>query len=142
MSVLAPTADRMAAMADRSSWLWSLWGVVAIGLAYGLVYTSMRLAISHNLPQDDVTANILAQTLEPGYVVRQPPLHEWLLWSVQRLTGPTLLSFLIIKYGLLTATLPFSISWGSGSLPIAVGPRSGRCRRSSSTRSAGTCMRA
>ena len=107
MSVLAPTADRMAAMADRSSWLWRLWGVVAIGLAYGLVYTSMRLAISHNLPQDDVTANILAQTLEPGYVVRQPPLHEWLLWSVQRLTGPTLLSFLIIKYGLLTAT-----NWG------------------------------
>ena len=94
-------------MADRSSWLWSLWGVVAIGLAYGLVYTSMRLAISRNLPQDDVTANILAQTLEPGYVVRQPPLLEWLLWSVQRLTGPTLLSFLIIKYGLLTATFAF-----------------------------------
>jgi hypothetical protein len=92
MSVRAPTADRMAPRADGSSWLWSLWGVVAIGLAYGLVYTSMRLAISHNLPQDDVTANILAQTLEPGYVVRQPPLLEWLLWSVQRLTGPTLLS--------------------------------------------------
>jgi hypothetical protein len=97
----------MAPRADGSSWLWSLWGVVAIGVAYGLVYTSMRLAISHNLPQDDVTANILAQTLEPGYVMRQPPLHEWLLWSVQRLTGPTLLSFLIIKYGLLTATFAF-----------------------------------
>jgi 4-amino-4-deoxy-L-arabinose transferase-like glycosyltransferase len=67
----------------------------------------MRLATSHNLPQDDVTANILAQTLKPGYVVRQPPLLEWLLWSVQRLTGPTLLSFLIIKYGLLTATFAF-----------------------------------
>jgi hypothetical protein len=107
MSVQASTADRMAAKADSPSWVWSLWGVVAVGLAYGLVYTSMRLAISHNLPQDDVTANILAQTLEPGYVVRQPPLHEWLLWSVQRLTGPTLASFLIIKYGLLTATFAF-----------------------------------
>lgn len=116
MSVLAPTADRMAAMADRSSWLWSLWGVVAIGLAYGLVYTSMRLAISHNLPQDDVTANILAQTLEPGYVVRQPPLHEWLLWSVQRLTGPTLLSFLTIKYGLLNRDLRLSLSRGEAGL--------------------------
>jgi 4-amino-4-deoxy-L-arabinose transferase-like glycosyltransferase len=34
----------------------------------------------------------------------QPPLYEWMLWSVQRATGPTLPSFLILKYGLLTAT--------------------------------------
>lgn len=60
-----------------------------------------------NLPQDDVTANILAQTLEPGYLPRQPPLYEWLLWTVQRVTGPTLPSFLFIKYGLLTATFGF-----------------------------------
>ena len=38
---------------------------------------------------------------------RQPPLYEWLLWSVQQLTGPTLPSFLLIKYGLLTATVAF-----------------------------------
>jgi hypothetical protein len=107
MLIQAPAADGMAAKGDSPSWPFSLWGVVSIGLAYGLVYAGMRLAISHNLPQDDVAANILAQTLEPGYVVRQPPLHEWLLWSVQRVTGPTLLSFLIIKYGLLTATFAF-----------------------------------
>jgi 4-amino-4-deoxy-L-arabinose transferase-like glycosyltransferase len=107
MSVQAPTADQMAVRADSLSWAWSLGGVISIGLVYGLVYACMRLSISHNLPQDDVTANILAQTFEPGYVVRQPPLYEWLLWSVQRLTGPTLPSFLIIKYGLLTATFAF-----------------------------------
>jgi hypothetical protein len=104
MSVQASTADRIAIKTGSPSWPWSLWGVISVGLAYGLIYTSMRLAISHNLPQDDVTANILTQTLEPGYVTRQPPLHEWLAWSVQQLTGPTLLSFLVIKYGLLTAT--------------------------------------
>jgi hypothetical protein len=67
----------------------------------------MRLAISPNLPQDDVTSNILAQTLEPGYGLKQPPLYEWMLWSVQRVTGPTLPSFLVLKYGLLTATFAF-----------------------------------
>ena len=67
------------------------------GLLYGLVYAGMRLAISHNLPH---TSNVLAQTLEPGYVLRQPPLYEWMLWSVQRVTGPTLPSFLVLKYGL------------------------------------------
>lgn len=104
MSVQAPLAGAMSGRAESASWPFSLAGVIAVGLLYGLVYASMRLAISHNLPQDDVTSNILAQTLEPGYVLKQPPLYEWLLWSVQRFTGPTLPSFLILKYGLLTAT--------------------------------------
>ncbi len=107
MSVEAPTADHVTLKAESPSWPWNLWGVISIGLAYGLVYSAMRLALSQNLPQDDVTANILSQTLELGYVVRQPPLHEWLVWLVQQVTGPTLLSFLIIKYGFLTATFVF-----------------------------------
>ncbi len=86
---------------------WGLFAVIGVGLCYGLAYSALRLSISHNLPQDDVTSNVLTQTLQLGYVPRQPPLYEWLLWSVQRLTGPTLPSFLIIKYGLLTATLAF-----------------------------------
>jgi 4-amino-4-deoxy-L-arabinose transferase-like glycosyltransferase len=52
-------------------------------------------------------ANILAQMPALGYEQRQPPLYEWLLWLVQRVTGPNLLSFLLIKYSLLTATLAF-----------------------------------
>ncbi|HEX2448267.1 MAG TPA: glycosyltransferase family 39 protein [Methyloceanibacter sp.] len=104
MSVQAPFADEMAGKTDSPSWPFNLAGVVSVGLLYGLVYASMRLALSHNLPQDDVTSNVFTQTLEPGYVLKQPPLYEWLLWSVQRFTGPTLPSFLILKYGLLTAT--------------------------------------
>lgn len=107
MSMPASVAGEMAGRADSRSWPFSLAGVVSVGLLYGLVYSCLRLSISHNLPQDDVTANILAQTLEPGYVLKQPPLYEWLLWSVQRFTGPTLPSFLLLKYGLLTATFAF-----------------------------------
>lgn len=107
MSGEAQIAGRIAARAETPSWRFSLEGVVSVGLLYGLVYAGMRLAISHNLPQDDVTSNILAQTLEPGYVLKQPPLYEWMLWLVQRVTGPTLPSFLILKYGLLTATFAF-----------------------------------
>ncbi len=97
----------MTGTAETPPWPFSLAGVISIGLLYGLVYAGMRLAISPNLPQDDVTSNILAQTLELGYVVKQPPLYEWMLWSLQRITGPTLPSFLILKYGLLTATFAF-----------------------------------
>src|SRR5262249_37812067 len=79
----------------------------AVGIAYGLAYSILRLSLSDNLPQDDTTSNVLTQTLALGYVPRQPPLYEWLLWLVQQLTGPTLSSFLLIKYGLLTSTVAF-----------------------------------
>jgi 4-amino-4-deoxy-L-arabinose transferase-like glycosyltransferase len=92
---------------EAANWLSSLWGTVSIAIGYGLAHSALRLAISSNLPQDDVTSNILAQTLELGYTERQPPLHEWLVWCMQRVTGPTLPSFLIIKYGLLAATIGF-----------------------------------
>lgn len=88
-------------------WRSGLWVVLSAGLHYGLLHAALRLVLSTNLPQDDVTANILAQTLEPGYLPRQPPLYEWLLWTVQRVTGPTLPSFLFLKYGLLTAAFGF-----------------------------------
>ena len=107
MSDQAQVAGRVAGRAETSTWPFNLTGVISAGVLYGLVYASIRLAISHNLPQDDVTSNVLAQTLEPGYVLKQPPLYEWMLWSVQRVTGPTLPSFLILKYGLLTATFAF-----------------------------------
>src|SRR3954447_8648421 len=107
MSGQARVAGRVAGRVETSSGPFGLAGAICVGLLYGLVYAGMRLAISPNLPQDDVTSNVLAQTLEPGYVLKQPPLYEWMLWSVQRITGPTLPSFLFLKYGLLTATFAF-----------------------------------
>ena len=108
MLVRVASDERIASGTARApGWLLGLFGVLSVGFAYGLLQGGMRLLMSANLPQDDVTANILAQTLEPGYLPRQPPLYEWLLWTVQRLTGPTLPSFLLIKYGLLTAAFGF-----------------------------------
>ena len=43
---------------------------------------AIRLSISHNLPVDDIKSNVYTQTLELGYIAKQPPLYEWLLWLV------------------------------------------------------------
>ncbi|WP_108683506.1 glycosyltransferase family 39 protein [Methyloceanibacter sp. wino2] len=86
---------------------WCLCAVLLFGALYGLVHTALRLSFSHNLSLDDASANVLGQTLALGYQERQPPLYEWLLWSVQQLTGPGLTGFLLIKYSLLTATFVF-----------------------------------
>jgi len=107
MLVCAEAAGRTEGKADNPGWPFGLGGVIAVGLVYGVVYTCLRLSISHNLPVDDIKANVYTQTLELGYVAKQPPLYEWLLWLVQRFTGPTLPSFLILKYSLLTATFAF-----------------------------------
>jgi hypothetical protein len=107
MSVHSPAAGRAVNKADSPSWPFGLGGVISVGLLYGLVYSCLRLLISDNLPVDDIKSNVYTQTLELGYMAKQPPLYEWLLWLVQRVTGPTLPSFLILKYGLLTATFAF-----------------------------------
>jgi len=91
----------------RLSWCSGLISVVALGLGYGVVHAALRLWVSSNIAIDDIKSNVYAQTLELGYVPKQPPLYEWLLWLVQRVAGPTLPSFLILKYGLLTATFAF-----------------------------------
>ena len=84
----AATAGSAPSGSKAEPWRNGLWVVLSAGLLYCLLHATLRLALSSNLPQDDVTANILAQTLEPGYLPRQPPLYEWLLWMVQRVAGP------------------------------------------------------
>jgi len=51
--------------------------------------------------------NVLVQVLQPGYMLRQPPLYEWLLWSVQHVAGPTIWSFLFLKYALISLAALF-----------------------------------
>ncbi|MDJ0514314.1 MAG: glycosyltransferase family 39 protein [Methyloceanibacter sp.] len=106
-SIACPVEDDSVVPGERFALRRGLCAVVCFGLLYGLGHSGLRLAFSDNLSGASALANILAQTLSLGYEERQPPLYEWLLWSVQRVTGPNLVSFLIINYGLLTATFCF-----------------------------------
>ncbi len=86
-----------------------LWLVLAGVLFYALVHVGIRLLKSNVLGEDDVLANVLSQELALGYDThpRQPPLYHWVLWGVQQVTGPSLQSFLLIKYAALVGTVVF-----------------------------------
>lgn len=86
-------------------------GVIFVGVLYGLVYSCLRLLVSDNLPVDDVKANVYTQTLELGYMAKQPPLYEWLLWLVQNFTGPTCQASSFSDTACWPRPLPFSTSW-------------------------------
>ncbi|POF32414.1 ArnT family glycosyltransferase [Roseibium marinum] len=77
-------------------------GVWSIAAAWGLAHLLLRALSTPVLGTDDMFENVLVQTLDPGYMLRQPPLYEWLLWSAQRIFGPTVQAALAVKYGLIS----------------------------------------
>jgi hypothetical protein len=81
--------------------LLSLRGVVLFWAVYGIAHAGLRLSVSRTLTIDDARANELSQTLSLGYQVRQPPLYEWILWSVQQVLGPGIESHLLVRYSLI-----------------------------------------
>ena len=74
-------------------------------ISYGALHLLLRWSLSDTIGVDDAIEGVFTQSLAPGYDTRQPPLYTWLLWLVQQVTGPALLSFLLLKYVLLTLTL-------------------------------------
>lgn len=78
--------------------------VLAGVLAYVLLHVGFRMLASSVLGEDDTLEQVLVQDLRLGYEARQPPLYDWVLYAVQQVTGPRLVSFLAIKYAALTAT--------------------------------------
>ena len=100
--------------ASRSAWQPSgldrgLLLVIAIAAAYALIHSGFRLLASSVLGEDDVIDIIFSQELRAAYEAfpRQPPLYNWVLWAVHQVTGPTLESFLFIKYAGLIAVAAF-----------------------------------
>ncbi len=91
-----------------SSWDAGVLGVAAAAICYGLVHGALRSIASPTLGQDDVIAAVFAQDWAWGYAPSNPPLYDWLLAILHELTGPTLLSALILRYGLLAATAIFT----------------------------------
>jgi 4-amino-4-deoxy-L-arabinose transferase-like glycosyltransferase len=53
--------------------------------------------------QDAQEAEVLQGHLAAGYQLRNPPLYTWLLWSAQQVVGSGLSSYLIVRYGLISA---------------------------------------
>ncbi|MBN9669758.1 ArnT family glycosyltransferase [Roseibium aggregatum] len=81
-----------------------VWAIVAL---WGLAHLLLRGLNTPVLGTDDMFENVLVQTLEPGYMLRQPPLYEWLLWSAQQVFGPTIFAALFLKYGLVSLAATF-----------------------------------
>ncbi len=84
-----------------SGWFFSLKGVLLVIVSYCSAHFITRLFASLNLGEDDPHENILIQVLKFAYEPLQPPLYSWVLWGVQQIVGPNIVSFLIIKYVLL-----------------------------------------
>lgn len=87
--------------AADAGWFFSLKGVLLVIVAYSSAHVVTRLFASLNLGEDDPHENILGQVLKFAYEPLQPPLYNWVLWGVQQVTGPNIVSFLFIKYALL-----------------------------------------
>jgi 4-amino-4-deoxy-L-arabinose transferase-like glycosyltransferase len=81
-----------------------VWTIVAL---WGLSHILLRALSTPVLGTDDMFENVLVQTLEAGYMLRQPPLYEWLLWSAQQVFGPTIWAALSVKYGLISLAALF-----------------------------------
>ncbi len=75
--------------------------MIAFWIVYGIAHAALRLAVSRTLTIDDARANELTQQFAFGYQVRQPPLYEWILWSVQQALGPGIESHLLVRYALI-----------------------------------------
>ncbi len=82
----------------------AVWAVVAL---WGLSHLLLRALNTPVLGTDDMFETVLVQTLEPGYMLRQPPLYEWLLFAAQQLFGPTIWAALFLKYGLISIAAAF-----------------------------------
>lgn len=98
----------MTPQAARLEALFSFQGVAAAALIYAAANAGLTLAAGPALALDDVKLNVLAQSLEGGYLPDNPPLFEWTLYVAQRVLGPTLASFVTVKSLFLVMTAAFT----------------------------------
>jgi 4-amino-4-deoxy-L-arabinose transferase-like glycosyltransferase len=80
---------------------------VTIVAAYGLAHLLLRVGLSPIVTIDDSREAVLAQTLEWGYLSRQPPLYNWLVWIAYQLFGQGVAGLTVVKYAVLGAAYLF-----------------------------------
>lgn len=74
---------------------------------YVVTHIVLRLLVSPTLTIDDSREAVFGQTLEWGYLPRQPPLYNWLVWAAFRVFGVGLLGLTLVKYALLFLAYTF-----------------------------------
>ncbi|MGD1935541.1 MAG: glycosyltransferase family 39 protein [Candidatus Phaeomarinobacter sp.] len=83
---------------------WTASLAVMVGAAvYMLAHMLVRLPFSDVIAVDWVGETVYAQTLDWGQTPKYPPLPAWALWLVHQVTGPGVLSTLVVKYAVLWA---------------------------------------
>lgn len=90
----------------RFSWLYTLLGLVASLFAYGFAHSTMRLAASWNLGENDPVSAINAQSFERLLSSGAAPF-DVLVFGLSALFGLNALVFQILRYGLLAIALVF-----------------------------------
>lgn len=81
------------------SWAVTARGAVAIWLSYVAINAIVRYSLSHTLSNDDVSESLLVQSFRLGYSTGNPPLWDWVLWSLQQIAGPGYASHWLLRYG-------------------------------------------
>lgn len=71
-------------------------------MVYACAVAFLQMGASPTAELDQAEQLILSQRLQWGYT-NQPPLYTWLLWGIERVTGPSLAVLLLVKIGLLLA---------------------------------------
>ncbi len=98
---------------------WRPAGVFVLVAGYLLLHLVLRGYFSPTLSTDDMFENVFVQELKLGYQVRQPPLYEWMLYGVQKVFGPTIWSFLVLKYALVLCFALFLYGVARQAIPNA-----------------------
>ena len=73
------------------------WFLVLLGL-YAAAHVGLRLALSPVVAIDDAREALFSQTLQAGYLPRQPPLYNWLAWAGVRGLGVNAAALIVCRY--------------------------------------------
>jgi 4-amino-4-deoxy-L-arabinose transferase-like glycosyltransferase len=65
---------------------------------YLALHVGLRLALSSVVAIDDAREALFSQTLQAGYLPRQPPLYNWLAWAGVRVLGVHAAALIVCRY--------------------------------------------
>ncbi len=83
-------------------------GFVALLALYLAIHVLLRLTLSTTLTSDDARDAFFAQSLALGYLPKQPPLFNWLVFGAFQVLGVGIFSLALVKYLLLGLVYGFA----------------------------------